>query len=164
MVGPVMSKPRPLSARPLSLVTNDIFAQAYARQGFAARELVTRWAEIVGQEIAAGCEPLKMQWPREMPGQPQLPATLVLRVEGPMVLELQHLNAVILERVNRFLGWNAVGKLAFRQAPLARPKPKARVPVLDPEAIEKVTQTLGDIEDEPLRVALARLGAAVKRR
>ena len=27
-------------------------------------ELVTRWAEIAGAQIATHCEPLKMQWPR----------------------------------------------------------------------------------------------------
>ena len=65
-------------------------------------------------------EPLKIQWPRPVEGQPQEPATLVLRVEGPMALEIQHASDVILERVNRFFGWSAVGRLALRQAPLSR--------------------------------------------
>ena len=115
-----MSKPRPISAKPLSVMLNDVFADVYARQGFAARELVTRWAEIAGPEVAAHAEPLKMQWPRPVEGQPQEPATLVLRVEGPMALEIQHSSDVILERVNRFFGWSAVGRLALRQAPLSR--------------------------------------------
>lgn len=116
-----MSKPGPVIAKPLSILLNDVFAEAYARQGFAARELVTRWAQIAGPEIAAHAEPLKMQWPRPVEGQPQEPATLVLRVEGPMALEIQHSADVILERVNRFFGWSAVGKLAFRQAPCRGP-------------------------------------------
>ena len=91
-----------------------------AKQGFAARELVTRWGEIAGANIAAHSEPLKIQWPRPVEGQPQEPATLVLRVEGPMALEIQHSSDVILQRVNRFFGWNAVGRLALRQAPLSR--------------------------------------------
>ena len=97
-----------------------MFSDAYAKQGFAARELVTRWAEIAGPEIAAHSEPLKIQWPRPVEGQPQEPATLVLRVEGPMALEIQHSSDVILQRVNRFFGWSAVGRLALRQAPLSR--------------------------------------------
>ena len=87
---------------------------------------MTRWAEIAGPEIAAHSEPLKIQWPRPVEGQPQEPATLVLRVEGPVALEIQHASDVILQRVNRFFGWNAVGRLALRQAPLSRqdrPKP-----------------------------------------
>ena len=158
-----MSKPRPISAKPLSLLLNDVFADAYAKQGFAARELVTRWGEIAGPNIAAHSEPLKMQWPRPVEGQPQEPATLVLRVEGPMALEIQHSSDVILERVNRFFGWSAVGKLAFRQAPLSRSRrpPRPRPP--DPEAVAEVAGTLQSIEDDQLRDALARLGAAIKR-
>jgi hypothetical protein len=158
-----MSKPRPLSAKPLSVLLSDVFSDAYAKQGFAARELVTRWAEIAGPEIAAHSEPLKMQWPRPVEGQPQEPATLILRVEGPMALEIQHSSDVILQRVNRFFGWSAVGRLALRQAPLSRrDRPKRPRP---PEAKEvaEVEKTLSSVEDEELRAALARLGAAIKR-
>ncbi len=121
-----MSKPGRISAKPLSVLLSDVFSDAYAKQGFAARELVTRWADIAGPEIAAHSEPLKIQWPRPVEGQPQEPATLVLRVEGPMALEIQHASDVILQRVNRFFGWSAVGRLALRQAPLSR-----RNPVID---------------------------------
>src|SRR3954465_6906941 len=63
-----MSKPGPISAKPLSVLLGDVFSDAYAKQGFAARELVTRWAEIAGAEIAAHSEPLKIQWPRPVEG------------------------------------------------------------------------------------------------
>ena len=157
------SKPGPISAKPLSVLLSDVFSDAYAKQGFAARELVTRWAEIAGPEVAAHSEPLKIQWPRPVEGQPQEPATLVLRVEGPMALEIQHNSDVILQRVNRFFGWSAVGRLALRQAPLSRrDRPKtSRAP--DPEAVAKVAKTLATVEDEELRAALARLGASIKR-
>src|SRR5215475_10172808 len=134
-----MSKPRTISAKPLSVLLNDVFSDVYARQGFAARELVTRWAEIAGPEIAAHAEPLKIQWPRPVEGQPQEPATLVLRVEGPMALEIQHSADVILERVNRFFGWSAVGRLALRQAPLSRRNRPRRPPAPDPQAVAEVS-------------------------
>jgi hypothetical protein len=158
-----MARPGPISAKPLSVLLSDVFSDAYAKQGFAARELVTRWAEIAGAEIARHSEPLKIQWPRPVEGQPQQPATLVLRVEGPMALEIQHASDAILERVNRFFGWSAVGRLAIRQAPLSR---RDRVPPPggpDPHAVAKVASKLAAIEDEELRAALARLGASIKR-
>lgn len=158
-----MSRPGPISAKPLSVLLKDVFSDAYAKQGFAARELVTRWAEIAGPHIAAHSEPLKMQWPRPVEGQPQEPATLVLRVEGPMALEIQHSSDVILQRVNRFFGWSAVGRLALRQAPLSRRKAPPRPRGPDPKAVAKVAETLTAVEDEELRTALARLGAAIKR-
>ena len=160
---PKMNKPGPISAKPLSVLLSDVFSDAYAKQGFAARELVTRWNEIIGPELSAHCEPLKMQWPRPVEGQPQEPATLVLRVEGPMALEIQHASDVILERVNRFFGWSAVGRMALRQGPLSRkPRPRPSPPP-DPRQVEQIEQTLTSVEDGELRAALARLGAAIKR-
>ena len=158
-----MSKPGPISAKPLSVLLSDVFSDAYAKQGFAARELVTRWAEIAGADVARHSEPLKIQWPRPVEGQPQEPATLVLRVEGPMALEIQHASDVILQRVNRFFGWSAVGRLALRQAPLVRRNrpPPSRAP--DASSVAKVAETLSAVEDDELRAALARLGASIKR-
>ena len=158
-----MSKPSRTTAKPLSLLLSDVFSDAYAKQGFAARELVTRWAEIAGADVAAHSEPLRMQWPRPVEGRPQEPATLVLKVEGPMALEIQHSSDVILQRVNRFFGWSAVGKLALRQAPLARRERRTRPPAPDAEAVAEVEKTLSSVEDDELRLALARLGAAIKR-
>src|SRR5271170_6092547 len=158
-----MSKPRPISAKPLSVLLSDVFSDAFGKQGFAARELVTRWSEVAGPEIAAYSEPLKMQWPRPVEGQPQEPATLVLRVEGPMALEIQHSSDVILQRVNRFFGWSAVGRLALRQAPLSRRDPPAPPRKPDANAVAKIEATLTSVEDEELRAALARLRASIKR-
>ena len=118
-----VNKPRPI--RKLAELTSEFLADAFKKQGFAATELVTRWKDIVGADIAAHAEPIKLQWPREVNGEPAEPATLVLRVEGPVSIEIQHQSAVILERINRFFGWQAVGRIALRQAPLSRPKVKA---------------------------------------
>ena len=158
-----MSRPGRISAKPLSVLLSDVFSDAYAKQGFAARELVTRWTEIAGPDVARHAEPLKMQWPRPVEGQPQEPATLVLRVEGPTALEIQHKSDVILERVNRFFGWHAVGRLALRQAPLSRRERPAPRRTPDAKAVAEVADTLSAVEDDELRAALARLGAAIKR-
>ncbi|WP_296516795.1 DciA family protein [Rhodopseudomonas sp.] len=160
---PPIFKPGAMFAKPLSVLLGDVFNDAYARQGFAARELVTRWAEIAGAEVAAHSEPLKIQWPRPVEGQQQEPATLVLRVEGPMALEIQHASDAILQRVNRFFGWSAVGRLALRQAPLSHRPGKKPPAAPDPAAVAKVAATLDCVEDQELRAALARLGASIKR-
>jgi hypothetical protein len=104
-----------------------------------------------------------MQWPRPVEGQPEEPATLVLRVEGPMALEIQHASNVILERVNRFFGWNAVGRLALRQGPVSRRQKPTPAHGPDEIQVEEVAKTLTSVEDEALRAALARLGASIKR-
>lgn len=168
-----MDKPARPFAKPLRDLLGKVVGETFTRQGFASAELVTRWREIAGAEVAAHSEPIKIQWPRISPslGSPtrgeesseRTAGTLVLRVEGPAAIEIQHLAAVICERVNRFLGWRAVERIALRQAPLRRSvrRPAARA---DAEAAARVAATMPQIADDDLRAALARLGAAVKRR
>jgi len=156
-----MNKPNRSRARPLSDLLAKTLGDAFAKQGFASTGLVTRWTEIVGSEIASHSEPEKIQWLRPLDGQPPEPGTLVLRVEGPTAVEIQHLSAVILERVNRFFGWQAIGGIRLRQAPIRRDNRKPH-PGPDPETMAAIARTLPEVQDEGLRQALARLGAAIK--
>jgi hypothetical protein len=157
-----MNKPSQRGARPLSDLLGACLSDAFKQQGFASAELVTRWTDIVGPEIAAHAEPMKVQWPRQTGHDAPAPGTLVLRVDGPTAIEIQHLANVILERVNRFFGWQAVDRLALRQAPLSRRDKKTAKAAPDPEAAARIAATLSDVTDDELRQALARLGAAVK--
>jgi hypothetical protein len=170
---PAVNKPARSFAKPLRDLLGKVVGETFMRQGFASAELVTRWTEIVGAEIAAHSEPIKIQWPRASPsfassvsragldgGRP--PGMLVLRVEGPAAIEIQHLANVICERVNRFLGWRAVERIVLRQAPLRRVvRQPAAAP--DPATAARIAATIPEIVDEDLRQALARLGAAIRR-
>jgi hypothetical protein len=156
-----VNKPNKSYPRPLADLLHKTLKDAFAKQGFASSELVTRWTEIVGAEIAAHSQPEKIQWPRPLDGQTPEPGILVLRVEGPAAIEIQHLSNVVLERVNCFFGWKAVAGLRLRQAPLTR-KVALPHPTADPEAAARIAADLTGITDEKLRDALARLGAAIK--
>jgi hypothetical protein len=148
----------------LSQLVGKTIADALARQGFASTGVVTHWPEIVGAEIADHAEPMRMVWPRRVHEDDPDPATLVLRVEGPVALEIQHLSGVIIEKVNRFFGFRAVGRIQIRQAPLMRREKKKAPPAPDPEVVARLAAGMDDIADEGLRDALARLGASVKPR
>ncbi len=151
--------------RPLSELLSATLSDALKSQGFASAEILARWADIVGPEVAAHSEPMKINWPRPNSAgasEAPEPATLVLRVEGPAALEIQHLSAVILERVNRFFGWQAIGSIALRQAPLRRRAQPSPPPPPDPAVAARIAEGLPEIKDEGLRQALARLGAAIK--
>jgi hypothetical protein len=158
----VMNKPARPFAKPLRDLVPKIVGESFSRQGFASAELVTRWSEIVGADIASLSEPIKIQWTRPADGEEREPGTLVLRVEGPAAIEIQHLGNVICERVNGFLGWRAVARLALRQAPLRRGGHKPARAV-DSAAAARIAATLSDIGDDGLKDALARLGASIKR-
>ena len=171
---PIVNKPSRSFAKPLRDLLGKVVGETFTRQGFASAELVTRWTEIVGGEIAAHSEPVKIQWPRPVsPAANSLTSgeelasgrtagTLVLRVEGPAAIEVQHLANVICERVNRFLGWRAVERIALRQAPLRR-APHRPNAAPDAVAAARIAATMPQVADEDLRQALARLGAAIRR-
>jgi hypothetical protein len=148
--------------KPLADLVMPCIADVFARQGFTSCEIVTHWDDIVGAEIAAMAEPVRMQWIRSRDPEESPPATLVLRVEGPAALEIQHLSGLIVERVNRYLGWQAVDRLSLRQAPLTRRVRPPR-PQIDEAAAAEVAAQMTGIADDGLRAALGRLGAAIKR-
>jgi hypothetical protein len=169
----IMNKASRSFAKPLRDLLGRVVGDAFQRQGFASAELVTRWSEIVGTDIAAHSEPIKVQWPRSpSPARAtpdraggaileRAPGTLVLRVEGPAAIEIQHLAGVICERVNGFFGWRAIDRIALRQAPLRRAAAKS-VPPIDPDTAARIAASLPHVDDEELRAALGRLGAAVR--
>jgi len=82
-----MSKPARSFPRPLSDLLTATLTGVLKAQGFASAEILSRWADIVGAEIAASSEPLKINWPRARNEETPEPATLILRVEGPAALE-----------------------------------------------------------------------------
>jgi hypothetical protein len=108
-------------------------------------------------------EPIKLVWPRREDSDSV--GILQIRVEGAYALEIQHLQPVIIERVNRYFGWRCVGRLAIRQGPVVsqrkRPAPRKEP---TPEEISKARATIGKFEDDALANSVARLGALIKNR
>ncbi|MEZ5775453.1 MAG: DciA family protein [Hyphomicrobiaceae bacterium] len=87
-------------------------------------------------------------------------ATLVLRVDGPASIEIQHRAPQILERINTHFGYRAVTALRIVQAPVVRQDPFAPTRPRPQPAARPVADVSG-IEDERLRTALDRLGRFV---
>ena len=70
-------------------------ANALRRRGFGEGEVIARWPDIVGPELAALTAPEKLQQRRgDLAG-----AVLHIRVAGAAAVELQHMAPVVLERI-----------------------------------------------------------------
>jgi hypothetical protein len=138
-------------------------------RGFATTALLTEWPAVVGAELAQFTSPDKVIWPRRNDGQEGQDrisgwrtegAILVLKVEGPRAIEVQHQAEQILERVNRYFGYRAIAQLRFLQAPLHREAP---TPVAAPEPVSGADLPGAEaIDDQGLANALRRLAAGVK--
>ncbi len=154
------------AARPLADLIGDTIDPLLAKQGFGESDIILNWDEIAGERLAAVTEPLKLQWPsrgpKRSPDAPAEPATLILRVEGAFAIEVQHVAAILCERINGRLGWRCVGKIALRQGPIER---RAKGPTVPPPPSAAAVAAAGKlsegVEDEGLREALTRLGARV---
>jgi hypothetical protein len=139
-------------------------AKAAAKRGFAEPDVLMRWPEIVGADLAPVCRPVKVSYGRS----PALGATLVVEADGPRAIEIEHLAPRILERVNQHYGYRAVSRLSLTQAggfadaqaPFAgKPAGEQRAP--DPAAARRAAELVRGIRDERLRATLERLGAHV---
>ncbi|HMN73081.1 MAG TPA: DciA family protein [Rhodoblastus sp.] len=159
-----MPPPRRASrAKPLAEFLPDTLDPLVARLGMSQATLVLDWAEIVGERLAAICEPARLRWPprgpKSDPAKAAEPATLMLRVAQGMGLEIQHLAPVLIERVNAHLGWRCVGRIALRAEPFTPKRKTARKPLaVDPRARAEAERLAEGIEDEALKAALTRLG------
>jgi hypothetical protein len=103
---------------------------------------MSEWAAIVGPRLALETAPKRLTG-----------GTLTIACSGAMAMELQHLSAALIERINTHAGQALVQRLRFVQvAPPAAPVPRR---VVDPVPLTELPP--GELND-----ALARLRAAIR--
>lgn len=135
--------------------------KAFRKQGFIEASILTKWPLIVGELLSTHCLPERMYFPRGK----KTGATLTIRAEGAFALELQHLEPMILERINVFFGYRAVEKLRITHGPLpqaqTRPKVLTRDKPMGKEAERQLAKLVKDISDPKLKDAVANLGRSI---
>jgi len=146
--------------------------KAFEKYGFSTATLVTDWVRIVGRELAAATAPERLKWPRGVapadvegnaPGQGRDGATLILRVDGGLSLDVQHKARQIIERINTYFGYAAVAKLRIVQGPVGAERGSTGLATLATRPVSHpLTAEVAHVADPALRDALARLGAEVK--
>ncbi len=144
---------------------------AFSAHGFPSASVLSDWPDIVGAEFADITSPERLVWPRGPEPSPEdeggaksraqhrrAGATLVLRVDGPRSLEIQHIAPQLLERINIYFGYRAVSHLRIVQGPVHRETPDKTPP--DTPVREAVPLDRA-IEADGLRAALSRLAANI---
>jgi hypothetical protein len=126
------------------------------RRGFAGSRVAAEWASIVGEHLAARSLPERVT--RAAGGQGG--GTLHVRIaSGALAVELQHLEPLIVERINIYFGYQAVARLKLLHGPIPERKveraPSRILTSADEATIEDLAAA---IEDPTLRQALRDLG------
>jgi hypothetical protein len=150
--------PRANRARAVSDMLPAVGGAAFRRFGFVQSSVVSRWHEIVGERYARVSSPESIRFP---PGK-RSAGILHLVVEGAHAPMMQHVAPVIVERVNRFFGYEAVARVQFRQGMVQVAKARARAA---PPSLRALPAELGDslreIADPELRACLESLARGV---
>ncbi len=148
--------PRRGRARAAGELLGDIAGVTFKRFGFVQSAVVSRWGEIVGERYGAVSSPESIRFP----GGKKSNGTLTLSVEGAHAPLMQHLAPMIIERVNRFFGYEAIANIAFRQG--RAPRPPAKISRPQPAPVPKeVGEGLRQIADPELRACLESLASSL---
>jgi hypothetical protein len=152
-------RPRGGQARAISDLMPEVGRTAFRRFGFVQSSVVSRWPEIVGVRHARICTPESIRFP---PGEKHdgILQLVVVPAHAPII---QHVIPEIIERVNRFFGYNAVARAKIRQGAVQPPPaatPKSAPPSLKPIPLE-LGDSLRDIGDPELRAVLESLARSM---
>jgi len=148
-----------VTLRPLSSHVAARLEPIMRKKGGFDLTLLENWPQIVGEQMAQICIPFKINWPRSAAERQTKPATLSIACEGMASLKIQHQADEIIEKINLFFGFHAIGKIKIVQ------KPSSHMPAMSPLArplnpdetawLEKQTRF---IADDVLRCSMVRLG------
>ncbi len=148
--------PRRNRARATGEIIGDIGGLAFKRFGFVQSAVVSRWKEIVGERYAKVSSPESIRFPTGK----KSGGTLTLLVEGAHAPLVQHLGPMIIERVNRFFGYQAIVQIAFRQGRMPSTTPRRAAPTKGPVPAE-LGEGLRAIADPELRACLESLAGHI---
>ncbi len=146
-------------ARPIAELMPEIGRTAFRKFGFVQSSVVTRWPEIVGARHARACAPESIRFP---PGEKSggILQLVVAPAHAPLI---QHVIPEIIERVNRFFGYQAVARVKLRQGDVT--PPAAAAARRAPPSLKSIPVELGEslrgIGDPELRTVLESLARSL---
>jgi len=105
---------------------------------------MSEWGSVVGPRLAIETSPKRL-----------VGGTLTIACSGAMAMELQHLSAAVIERINAHAGHRLVERLRFVQEQVMAVAAPVRRSVVDPVPLTELPP--GELND-----ALARLRAALR--
>lgn len=129
--------------------------------------LIGSWDEIAGSDFADFSRPERITWPRRNADRQgdaggMEPGVLTIACEGARALFLAHAQGELIQRINGFFGFPAIRQIKIVQKPVnTAPHSRRRLRPLSPSEKSHLAELTDDIQSEPLKAALERLGRGV---
>ncbi len=136
-----------------------ITRQALKNHNALEATLQVEWHNIVGEMISTFTLPHKVIFTSSK----DKTATLKLYCEPAASLEIQHLQTQIIEKINLYLGYDAIHRITLLQQPVRRHLPTTPPQVIkEPKQVDAATKSqLEDVKNDNLRKALEKLATHV---
>lgn len=145
-------------AKPLSDYATKLLDPILQKRTGLDIDLFAIWAELAGDEYRECSRPHKLIWPKIKKDEFQ-PATLVVACVIGYGLFLQHDSQNLLNRINAYFGYSAIGKIKIiDDIATNQPKQKKRLPELNEQAKTKLENVLQNITSLPHKQALKKWG------
>jgi hypothetical protein len=149
-------------AKAVGAFVPKVTAAVFQKFGFHSAEILSSWETIVGPELSRLARPQSIKWPRgsasqaedgETAGQ-RAGATLIVATDPAFALDVSYRHKEIIERINRYFGYRAIGQIKVYQVPL--PETSAAPPTATGTSKQHTMMGSGD-----LMAALESLGKSV---
>jgi len=95
----------------LSDVLGKITDPIYSKKGYVEGQILTNWLNIVGSEFSSCSVPDGVVFSMNK----KYDATLKIRVSSDKIFEVDFLKETIIERINNYFGYNAIGRITIKQ-------------------------------------------------
>lgn len=128
------------------------------QHGFIQASLLLEWDVIVGEKFSKICQPEKIVFPHQKRNN----GLLYVGTSSAFAPELSYLEAMIIDIVNKYYGYNAISRLIIRHKKIKPPSSK-KIPVNQVEEADKnlIEEQVQSIEDPILQTALRNLGLGI---
>lgn len=152
---------RTYKTKSLADIAQSINNRAFRRFGFARSDVLLHWPEIVGSVLARASLPERLVMPKSNEQENGRAGVLHIRVEGSFAPEMQHLEPLVIDRINSYYGFRAVERLSCHHGIIDAPAPikKHQPPILSDSQKSELNLLLADIKDDKLRKSLFAVGA-----
>lgn len=112
-------------AKAVGAFVPKVTAAVFQKFGFHSAEIMASWPTIVGSDVARLTRPESIKWPRGSKAAAtegddegrSAGATLIVATDPAFALEVSYRHKEIIDRINRYFGYRAIGQLKVHQVP-----------------------------------------------